>query len=97
MAERLERYNDSLKYSIAENNEELTYKLNSHDANLSERLDRQDGVLEEIKVQTTSTNGRVTQIESGRRYSKGWLAGVAAAISVLGSGIATILWHYLVK
>lgn len=45
-------------------------------------LDSQDKSLDEIKKQTTATNGRVNRLETSRKVHLAWCAGATAAMTV---------------
>ncbi len=58
---------------------------------MDERFDRVDARCLSIETQAIKTNGRVTALEYFRDTSKAKLAGIAAAMGVIG----TVLWSLL--
>lgn len=55
------------------------------------RMNEQDGILAEIKEQTTRTNGRVTKLENERRLLLAKIAGASLVISALATAA---IWLY---
>lgn len=62
---------------------------------LIERLDAQDKTLNEIKVQATKTNGRVSALEHFRDSIAAKVAGFVFAISLVGTLLVWIFQHVL--
>jgi hypothetical protein len=74
----------------------LNGRLDTTERNLNGRLDRQDKALEEIKTQTTKTNGRVSVLERARERGLGvvmafkWVPPILAAAVTAGLTILTL-------
>lgn len=66
---------------------------------LNTRMDLQDVLLKEIKTQTTTTNGRVTALETQHSSLRGflrgarWSAGIAAGLVTLTVNLLLKVWH----
>lgn len=81
--------------------EETTFR-----ESLFKRMDTQDGMLKDIKEQTTKTNGRVNQLEittadypktkeitEDLKGWKMWLSGAVAIILLFGGGFITLFYQ----
>jgi len=66
-------------------------RLDAQEQRHDEQIEGLRALMQEVKVQTTLTNGRVTKVERWREAYVGRATGIALAASVGASGVAWLV------